>query len=163
MNERLLAALNDLAGLAGVPATALGDGHARWTIYHACLDLPGAAGALRECAALEPDHAVASALVVAMLERVPRAERAQWVALLAPAVREYADGRRSELEVLDDIRDGALPAKVAREHLGEWSDWLQRRIGGTAADPEILRLLAERGRTKRIRHLARESLSALGG
>lgn len=64
--------------------------------------------------------------------------------------------------MLDDIRDGALPADVAREHLDEWSNWLQRGIGRTTADPAILRLLAERGRTKRIRRLALESITALG-
>lgn len=67
-----------------------------------------ALAALHRCTALEPDGAVASAVVVAALERVDRADRGRWVDPLDDLHRPYAARRMAELALLEDIRAGSL-------------------------------------------------------
>jgi hypothetical protein len=43
----------------------------------------------------------------------------------------------------------------------DWSDWLQRRITVHVEDVAVLEIMAERGRTKRVRRQAAEALRDL--
>ncbi|XVV07516.1 hypothetical protein ACQPW3_19900 [Actinosynnema sp. CA-248983] len=149
----LTAALADLARSVGADTVPTTDHHDRWALYHRALSVPEALAVLRRCAALEPDGAVAEAVVVAALERVDRAERGRWVDLLDDVHRPYAARRMAELALLEDITTGALSTV---DDVDDWSDWLQLRAAATAPASPILDALAERGRTKRIRRQAAE-------
>ncbi|MEU2678937.1 hypothetical protein ABZ638_18850 [Streptomyces sp. NPDC007107] len=109
----------------------------------------------------ETDGPLASAVVVLMLERTPVAEHGSWTAALDPEVREFAERRSGELAVLDSLdRDAAGHAAAGVE---SWSDRSQLRATRSRAESHrpALDLLAEHGRTKRIRRAAAESLAAL--
>ncbi|MFJ4470816.1 hypothetical protein ACIP2X_25500 [Streptomyces sp. NPDC089424] len=143
-------------GLGRVLADA-GDGHARWELYRAALDSGPARPALRDAVAAEPDGALASGVVGEILERLPRAERGDWVGALAPEVRAFAEHRARELATLEDLRSGEIAPGRVPELLADWSDWLQLRVAAEARAP-VLRTLAVSGRTRRIRRTAAECL-----
>jgi hypothetical protein len=48
---------------------------------------------------------------------------------------------------------------ISERELMDSSDWLQRRLSDTSVRPAVLRLLAEHGRTKRVRATAQRRLS----
>ncbi len=152
--------LRQLEGYLGRSAAAdLDDGHARWDLYRVALDSVGALPLLLGAISAEPDSSVASGVVGEVLERVPAADRQEWVHALVPSVRGFSERRSRELGVLESIRGGDLSAARVADLIDDWTDWLQLRVIGAVRDPDVLRLLAERGRTKRIRHTAREALS----
>lgn len=59
------------------------------------------------------------------------------------------------------LRSVALAHPWAPESLTQASDWLQRKLAETSANPEALALLADQGRTRRVRHTARTKLRDL--
>ncbi|MDV5148443.1 hypothetical protein R1T08_30840 [Streptomyces sp. SBC-4] len=151
-------AVRRLAGLVGWDVPDVTDGHARWELYRAALASDTARPGLLAAVAVEPDGAVASAAVGEALERVPRADRDAWVQALAPSVRAFSERRAHELGVLEDLRSGSMVRAPAPELVDGWSDWLQLRIAAEVSDSSVLRVLAESGRTKRIRRAAAEAL-----
>ncbi|MFV6027861.1 hypothetical protein [Streptomyces sp. NPDC056264] len=156
VSPELREALGGLEDLLGRTVTDVTDGHARWELYRAALASDAARPALLAAVVAEPDGALASGVVGEVLERLPRAERSTWVEALSPSVRAFSERRARELGVLEDLRAGA-PAPDPEAVTG-WSDWLQLRIAAEVSDGAVLRLLAESGRTKRIRRAAAEAL-----
>jgi hypothetical protein len=107
---------------------------------------------------LEPDGPLASAVVGAVLERVPGDERERWVRILPPAVRGFSERRARDLGVLESFEQGAVSAEVVDDLIDGWSDWLQRRAVRVTADQDVLRVVSQKGRTKRIRRAALDAL-----
>ncbi|MGP4102178.1 DUF3027 domain-containing protein [Nonomuraea sp. KM90] len=133
------------------------EAHRRWTLYLRALDSMNERGLalLRDALADEPDRELALAVILRALEAVGAGERREWAGLVPPGRdRELAEARVRDLELL-----AAGPAGVP----GEWSDWTQRRLAATSSDLALLGLLAQAGRTKRIRRMATERRQAMGG
>lgn len=157
-SPELRGALSTLTALTGHAAADPDDGHARWALYRAALASGNTRQALLAAMDAEPDAALASAVVGAALEQVPRAEREAWVRTLPPSVRGFNERRARELAVLEDLRSGAVPPEPGPAVADGWSDWLQLRIAAEVPDATVLRLLAGAGRTKRVRRAAAEAL-----
>ncbi|MEU0301908.1 hypothetical protein ABZ252_20930 [Streptomyces sp. NPDC006175] len=138
------------------------DGHARWELYRRAAEQPAAHALLLDAVRAETDGPLASAVVVLMLEKTPVAAHSSWTAALDPEVRDFAERRSRELAVLESL-DRSAP-DCDREAVGAWSDWLQLRVAGSRAESHrpVLELLAEHGRTKRIRRTAAGSLAGIG-
>ncbi|MEU3477586.1 hypothetical protein ACI2LO_25010 [Streptomyces sp. NPDC033754] len=151
-------AVRRLAALADRAVPDMTDGHARWELYRAALASDAARPGLLAAVAAETDGALASAVVGEALERVPRGDREAWVQALAPLVRAFSERRAHELGTLEDLRSGSTVQAPAPELVDSWSDWLQLRIAAEVSDSSVLRVLAESGRTKRIRRAAAEAL-----
>ncbi|MET7366723.1 hypothetical protein ABZS61_12970 [Streptomyces sp. NPDC005566] len=159
-----MSALNRMVGAAGaadrpgpVDEDRWTDGHARWELYCRAAGQPEAAELLLAAVRAETDLPLSSSVVVMMLEKVPAEGRRRWVDALRPENRGFAERRSDELAVLDslDREDRSFDAGDVEA----WSDWLQLRAaqGETGGDGHVLDLLAEHGRTKRIRRHAAES------
>lgn len=134
------------------------DGHDRWSLYRVALDTPGAQPLLFEAVSLEPDGPLASGVVGDVLERVPADERERWVRVLPPAVRDFSARRVRDLGVLESIEAGSMPAAAVDDLIDDGSDWLQLRAVGVIADEAVLRVVSQKGRTKRIRQAAVDAL-----
>lgn len=155
-------ALRQLEERVGTTVSDVTDGHARWELYRAALASDTARPGLLAAVTAEADGALASAVVGEALERVPRADRETWVQALAPSVRAFSERRARELGILEELRSRAEAPTLGTELVdgwSEWSDWLQLRIGAEVSEPSVLRVLAESGRTKRIRRTATEALA----
>ncbi|MFB4422257.1 hypothetical protein C5F59_014335 [Streptomyces sp. QL37] len=137
------------------------DGHARWELYRRAAEQPAAHALLLDAVRAETDGPLASAVVVLMLEKTPVAAHGSWTAALDPEVRDFAERRSGELAVLESL-DRNAPAYDA-DGVGAWSDWLQLRAARSRAENHrpVLDLLAEHGRTNRIRRTAAESVADL--
>ncbi|CAM5400659.1 hypothetical protein [Streptomyces narbonensis] len=151
-------AVRRLEGLVGTAVSDVTDSHARWELYRAALASDDARPGLLSAVVAEPDDALASAVVGEALQLVPRADRETWVQALAPSVRAFSERRARELGTLEDLRSGAEVPTPGPELVGGWSDWLQLRIVAEAPNASVLRILAESGRTKRIRRAAAGAL-----
>ncbi len=150
-----------VARRTGVEKLDLSNGHARWDVYRRMMDSPVEWGRLLEIVGEEPDPSIAAAVVVAMLERVPAAERILWVDRTS-AKNSFAVLRMREIGVLESVSgDQGKEYPLALDQLSEWSDWLQRRAAEESTSPGVLEQLSQSGRTKRIRHLATERLRVL--
>ncbi|WP_405692721.1 hypothetical protein [Streptomyces sp. NBC_01185] len=137
------------------------DGHDRWELYRRAADRPPAHELLLDAVRAETDEPLASAVVVLMLERLPISEHGRWTAALRPDVRGFAERRSGEMAVLASLdRDAAAHDA---ESVRTWSDRLQLRVarGGATRSRRLLDLLAEHGRTKRIRRIAAASAADL--
>lgn len=137
------------------------DGHVRWELYRRAADRPPAHELLLDAVRAETDEPLASAVVVLMLERLPVTEHGRWTAALRSDVRGFAERRSGELAVLASLdRDAAA---LDAESVEAWSDRLQLRVarGGATRSRRLLDLLAEHGRTKRIRRIAAASAADL--
>ncbi|MEU6469588.1 hypothetical protein ABZ927_13685 [Streptomyces massasporeus] len=114
----------------------------------------------------DPDRVMAGAAVVRHLDRraagllsTPLWE--EWAGVMARVVTGHPFLVR-RLEEWTLFRAVALRLPWHRDDLLAASDWLQLKAAdGTS--PEALRVLAESGRTKRIRNTARESLGRQAG
>ncbi|MER5886682.1 hypothetical protein ABT160_22890 [Streptomyces sp. NPDC001941] len=156
-SPELRAALTRLEEHRGTPVSDAADGHVRWDLYRSVLTSREARPFLLAAVTAESDHGVASGVVGAVLEDLPRDERDAWVQALAPEVRGFSERRARELETLEDLRSGRLAPERLPDAIDEWSDWLQLRAA-VQGDAAVLRVLAASGRTKRIRRTATESL-----
>jgi hypothetical protein len=155
--------LLDNARRAGVEDVDLASEHARWGIYQRMMDSPADWDPLRELVAAEPDSSVAVAVVLAMLERVPAAERMLWVD--GTSMRKESSLvilRRQEVGILEAVSgDLGIGYSLAPAQVSDWSDWLQRRASQESTSPAVLEQLTQSGRTRRVRHLAAERLRFL--
>ncbi|MEU9358289.1 hypothetical protein AB0D35_09285 [Streptomyces sp. NPDC048301] len=133
------------------------DGHARWELYREAAGSPSSHALLLDAVRAETDGALASAVVVLVLETAPADERALWVEALPPEVRDFAERRAEELAVLDRCEEGQESGGYSAQDLDSWSDWLQLRAARPGRPRRLLDLLAEHGRTKRIRRTAAEA------
>lgn len=151
--------LRQLADIIGQDVPDCRDGHARWGLYRQVATQPGAAVLLRKAAEAEADPSISSAIVVMMLERIDPSERRQWVEVLDPSVRSFSEIRSRELEIFESLVSNTARREISPDILAAWSDWLQRKVVESIRDERLLSDLAEFGRTKRIRRLAREALA----
>lgn len=113
-----------------------------------------------ECAFLalvlcDPDESMATAAVVARIDAVARSacDFAEWARQVAPALAQ-ADFVRSRLAEWRLLRDAFDGRPVDADAVLAASDWAQRKLAAVV-DGELLMLLAERGRTRRVRALTR--------
>ncbi|MFI2235840.1 hypothetical protein [Streptomyces chrestomyceticus] len=159
-SQELTEALRQLETILGAkPVSDYADGHTRWALHRTAIEHQAALPALLRAVKAERDASVASGVVGDVLEHLPPQERPIWVEALAPSVRGFSARRAHELAVLESIRGGTFMGATDPDIIESWSDWLQRRIAtDVTTDQNVLRALAARGRTKRIRHLARETL-----
>ncbi|MEV5102505.1 hypothetical protein ACFQ7G_21150 [Streptomyces massasporeus] len=114
----------------------------------------------------DPDPVMARAAVVRHLDRraaelYPEPVWEEWAEVMARVVTGHPFPVR-RLEEWALFRAVALRLPWHRDDLLAASDWLQLKAAD-GTDPEALRLLAESGRTKRIRNTARESLRRQAG
>ncbi|MFF3332260.1 alpha/beta fold hydrolase [Streptomyces sp. NPDC002888] len=110
----------------------------------------------------DPDQVMARSAVLRHLD-----ERATALHL-APAYAPWAESMTqatadhpfltTRLREWTLLRSLALAHPWAPQSLTQASDWLQRKVAETSSQPEALSLLAEQGRTKRVRHTARTRL-----
>lgn len=133
----------------------------RWELYQTAMRLAGAVLLLKAAVQDEPDKALATAVVLAMLERTPVDRHSEWLTLAPPEQRAYCEQRSWEIDLLRRAEDGSLGAEEVRSGNGDWSDWLQMRLTDASDDPDVVNVLVESGRTKRIRHTAGERAKRL--
>ncbi|WP_431919576.1 DUF3027 domain-containing protein [Nonomuraea jabiensis] len=129
----------------------------RWRLYLHALDSMDERGLalLRDALAEEPDRGMALAVVLRALEAVGASERQEWIELVAPGEdREHAEARVRDLDFLAGGPTGVPD---------DWSDWMQQRLAATSSDLAMLDILAQAGRTKRIRRMAAERRQVMGG
>jgi hypothetical protein len=88
------------------------------------------------------------------------AEFERWAAAITPEIESLqAEGNRRFLH--DRIRDWTIYLTIKAGHtpnsaeLAETTDWMQRTIAETSTSLPTLTLLAENGRTRKIRNVAR--------
>lgn len=139
----------------------LGDEHVRWALYQEALR-QGALDLLLLAVAEDPDHVMAAGAVVGALEQVLPGERGRWASVTTGwSTADFVARRAGELDVLESVSRtvGGDGSPAVEEDVGDWSDWLQRRASVPATRAEVLEVLAERGRTRRIRHTAAEALT----
>jgi hypothetical protein len=149
--------LRELASLTGEPMGEPEGEHDRWRLYQRATAVPSAVPGLWRAITAEPVLAVASAAVVMLLEQTDRDDRGRLIDLLDPAVREFPEERAREIRILESIREKADRSDIGPEDVDTWSDWLQLGVVGSTRSRPILDVLAEHGRTKRIRRLARDA------
>ncbi len=151
--------LRQLEAILGTTVIAdYSDDHTRWGLYRTAINAPEALPTLLRAVSVEQDASLASGVVGEVLERIDPQARPAWVQALDPSVREFSARRTRELHVLESIRSGTFPATQVADVIDEWSNWLQLRIATDVSDKVINQALSERGRTKRIRNTARNSL-----
>jgi hypothetical protein len=134
------------------------DGHDRWSLYRVAMATPAALPLLFEALSREPDGPLASGVVGDVLERVPGDGRERWVGILPPTVRDFSARRARDLGVLESLQQGAVSAEAVDDLIDGWSDWLQGRAVRVTADQDVLRVVSQKGRTKRIRQAAVDAL-----
>ncbi|MEU3919445.1 hypothetical protein [Streptomyces sp. NPDC029004] len=158
--DPLLQSLRQLETVLGrSPVPDYTDGHARWDLYRVAIGVPEAYPILFRATCCERDTSLAAGVVGPLLERLAPEERNAWVQVLDPAVRGFSVRRVRELDVLEAVTSRNLTAHEAQAAIDGWSDWLQLRVIAASDDTDILRLLSELGRTKRIRNTALSALS----
>lgn len=153
----LAGVLRELAALAGDPGEVFEDEHDRWRLYQSAAEVPSARLQLMSAIAAEPVPTVASAAVVMLLDQTERQQRGHLIGLLDPAVREFPEKRARELNVLESRCEAGDAVSIHPNEIETWSDWLQFKVADSCRDPHVLGLLAEHGRTRRIRRSARQA------
>ncbi|MFI6500183.1 hypothetical protein [Nonomuraea typhae] len=159
ISEELRIKLHELARVQEAQPGDLDDEHERWALYLVAIREGLGIAQLFDVLPLEPDLAMASSAVVNLVERSAPEERRVWLSRIPQEARDHPEKRVAELETVDAVLRGELRADHVAGDLDSWSDWLQLRITGRVEDPAVLRILAERGRTKRIRRQAEEALT----
>ncbi|MFI6344310.1 hypothetical protein [Streptomyces sp. NPDC050560] len=168
---------SDLGGLLGGAGIididvddAVRDEHMRYRAYRRIVTVAAAARSRAGDRALvavllrEPAEMVAKSAVVDLVDRVAMkattaSEFRQWSAGILPELdRLRAEGHREFIHrrVRDwlcylSVRAGELPTP---EELADVTDWMQRTLADTSASPQLLALIAEYGRTRKIRNVA---------
>ncbi|MGY1946469.1 hypothetical protein [Nocardia asiatica] len=142
------------------PAVDDDDGHQRYARYRQELAwvLPEGESGMIEVVLGDPDTAMAEAAVVEHLDRratelLSASEFLDWAHTIGQVIgeREYLVRRLREWALLRSIRTGE--AWTADQIRGA-SDWFQRKAVDLATSPAVLALLADQGRTRRVRAAA---------
>jgi hypothetical protein len=141
----------------------LDDEHSRFAFYKSITDEPRWRLSLLSCLLVETNTDVSTAVVLALLEKVGPWERDVVVHVAPASDQDRVTGRASDLALLElllgwpmDNEGLGWGGDTALASLIDGSDWLQRRVADEAVATPILRLLAERGRTKKVRARAFE-------
>jgi hypothetical protein len=161
MNSDLHDVLGRIAGALGAPLPDAGTDHDRWRLYERAIESSASLDLLRQAVALEEDRTLATSVVLRILERAADDQQDDWIAQLTPENREYCKKRAAEIRILRRARQGALSAGEIASQMGDWTDWLQRRLVDGLSDGDSLAILSSQGKTKRVRNAATERLRAL--
>ncbi|ATY13808.1 hypothetical protein CU254_27795 [Amycolatopsis sp. AA4] len=162
-----LTALFETAGMTGVDLdAAVVDEHVRSAAYRRVVAARGGA-APRELAAVlvrDPEPLTAKTAVVELVDQVARetADPAEFRRRAAGIVaeadrlgpvkdREFVRQRARDWEVWLETENGRVPDVAELESV---SDWMQRRLADFSASRQVLAVMAEHGRTKKIRNTA---------
>lgn len=159
-------AFTDLARLAGVVCSLRPDSHERFGVYQGMLTDSTGRSAMERCLGLEPDEALATSVLAALLEQVAGAGRQRLVDLAPPSGHRFLAERAHDLEVLDHLAGAATSGEVVdriADRVVAGSDWLQRRAAERSTSEPLLQALAQRGRTRKVRTLSRARLGAVDG
>ncbi|CRK59565.1 hypothetical protein [Alloactinosynnema sp. L-07] len=149
-----IACVAELIGCADHdPAALAADEHLRFEWYRDAR--PADERAFLEHVLRDPDEAMAVAAVVSRIEEKARsaADYCAWAEAVAPAVArvDFVRERLAEWRLLRDVFAG-LPVDPAAVLAA--SDWAQRKLAAVAVG-DLLVLLAEHGRTRRVRAMTR--------
>lgn len=159
MSGRLDGIITELARRTGTAIEDVSDEHKRWAVYQPAFERGDCSGLLFDAVAVEPVPSVALSIVLQMLGRLPALTQPAWIEQLAlPENREYAARRANDLAILQSAEVTRL--LVDEDVQNSWSDWLQLRLAESSKEPDVLRRLMARGRTKRIRRHATQRLAA---
>ncbi|MFI9811240.1 hypothetical protein [Saccharothrix variisporea] len=142
-------------------AAGVHDEHVRHEVYLRVLadatppdDLPIIARVLDD-----PDQVMAVSAVVRHLDRMGEShpDFDTWADAVLPVLggREFPTRRVAEWLLYRDLAAGGEPDQ---DRLREASDWLQRKIADNVTSPVVLEVLAEVGRTKRVRNTAKSKI-----
>lgn len=159
-----LAALFEAAGLTDVDLDAtVADEHARSAAYRRVI-AAAVAPSPRDLAAVlarDPEPLTAKTALVNLVDHLATtdpskfqqqaAEIAAETNQLAPQNREFVRQRLLDWNLWLATENGQTPSVAS---LSSASDWMQRRLADYSASPQTLALLAEHGRTKKIRNTA---------
>ncbi|MFC1409568.1 hypothetical protein ACEZCY_25310 [Streptacidiphilus sp. N1-12] len=158
------------AGAApGEIAALAADEHPRYAWYTALLERtgPGTAGEADLLAAFlcDPDQAMGLSTVIQHLgNRIGELGSSQalgdWQATVDRVLRQSSFLHTRAVDGLR-LRRHEEGEPLAAEQLPDYSDWLQRRLAESSVRPGVLAVLAEHGRTHRIRRGAGARLRAL--
>lgn len=130
------------------------DEHQRAELYGRAVVDPRMHDLLYAAIQHEPEPSIAGWVVCGGVEHGDPAGDARWLALEAAGSQER---RIRDLLVLRAVLGGAA---VGDDDVDTWPDWLQRRLAAMTDRPDVLALLAERGRSKRVRLTARDRVRA---
>jgi hypothetical protein len=167
-----LTALFEGAGLVDADVdAAVADEHARSGAYHRVISMAvGSCGregdrALAAALARDPEPLTAKTAVVELIDKVaentadPEVFR-QWAAEILPETDRFGSGKDREF-VRQRVRDWQLSLAVENGQVPDIadvaavSDWMQRRLADFSTSSPVLTLLAEHGRTKKTRNVAK--------
>jgi hypothetical protein len=161
MGDSFQELLADLVRCTGSTIGDANDEHERWPVYLAARERTECLGLLFRAVALEPVPSVALGIVLQVLGRLPESTRPAWIAQLRREDgRDYATRRAKEIAIYQSR--AATPLLVDEDVQESWSDWLQLLLAEFSDEPPVLRRLAEKGRTKRIRRFATQRLAVVG-
>ncbi|SDZ03220.1 hypothetical protein SAMN05421504_108349 [Amycolatopsis xylanica] len=167
-----LTALLAGAGIADVDIDeAVADEHVRSAAYQrvvsAVADSQDRAGDRAIVATIlrDPEELTAKTAIVALVDEIARKATdpvsfQRWAAAVLPELdRLEAEGHREFIRqrIRDwlfylSVEDGQVPTP---EELAEVTDWMQRLLAEESTSAPVLGLLAESGRTKKIRNIAK--------
>lgn len=125
----------------------------RWQIYDAALARRDLDERVLASLTSEPDEALRSAVVIRAIEYSHDEDRERWLAQLSDGkIRDFARRRLTETRLLNALDQAHGSSDL--NGLREGSDWLQRRAAELCRSTPVLELLAEHGRTRRVRRKA---------
>jgi hypothetical protein len=160
MSGRLDDIITELARRTGTAIDDMSDEHERWAVYQLAFERGDCSGLLFDAVAVEPVPSVALSIVLQMLGRLSAVTRPAWIEqLVLPDNREYAARRANDLAILQSAEVTRL--LVDENVQDSWSDWLQLLLAEFSKEPDVLRRLMVRGRTKRIRRYATQRHAAV--
>ena len=155
-DESFAEALRRLNAHRGLDLT-IEDEHSRLELYQSVRSDRSLRPQLLECLAQDPEEALVTSELAALLLLGPPEDRESLMAVAPASGREWLATRAHEVDVLRRVIGGAAGA-VDLEEVVTGTDWLQRRVVERARSPQVLERLAAHGRTRRVRNAAAEAL-----
>ena len=143
------------------------DEHQRYELYREALagSTPNRERELMAIVLADPDTAMRDSAIVAHIDRsaAPRTDIAdfmQWYGSVRDLLDRSPFARRRGEDWLI-VKEAESGDDMQNLDVENWSDWLQRKLSEETPSLNVLRSLAESGRSRRIRSTAHRRLSAL--
>jgi hypothetical protein len=141
----------------GVQVANHDDEHERWELYLSAIARGGCMPQLQEAIRHEAVPDVALGVVLRVVEHALDEDREQWIdCIMSPSKRRYAEDRVRDLRLLEGLSSVDDAGDVET-----WSQWLQNSVAVSSTNISILRGLAAKGMTRRIRDVASTRLRAI--